>query len=99
MSLKIIFYKEETHNIGVNTGGTSPEVINTIGIPINSMEISRVSSGVVEIYTIPNGSNSVFIVSDDDPKFGFRSGTCNINSGGYWTGTLTLKFLVESNFN
>ena len=87
-----------THHIGVNTGGLFPEVLNTVGLPRSPMEISRVSSGVVEIYTITNGSNSVFIVSDNDPKFGFRSGTCNISSGGYWTGTLTLKFLVESNF-
>ena len=86
-----------SHEIGITSTSLFPEVINAIGFPSHPLQISRGASGDVEVYTTPY-SDSMFIISDSDPKFGFKSGTCNINTGGYWTGTLTLKFLAESNF-
>ena len=61
-----------SHEIGVNTTNLFPEVINAIGIPRYPIEIYRGNSGIVEIYTVNNGSHPVFIISDSDPKFGLN---------------------------
>ena len=54
-------------------------------------------NGNIDLFLGDRAGNT-FMISDSNPRLGVRTGTFHINQGGLWNGTVTLKFLVESNF-
>ena len=72
------------------------EIDNDLATPNDSQNLARRYNGNIEL---ESSGASHFMISDSNPKFGVKTNYCTINGGGYWTGTVTLKFLADSNFN
>ena len=84
-------------NIDISVNGVNHDVDNDFATPSQALQIARMYNGDIELYLGDRAGNT-FMISDSNPRLGVRTETFLINQGGMWNGTVTLKFLVESNF-
>ena len=89
----------ESMNCDVTLGvdGLPIEIDNDFATPNQPITLTRVYNGTMEI-NLSDRSSSTFIISDSNPEIGIRTSNCQLNGGGNWTGSVTVKFIVESNF-
>ena len=84
-------------NIDISVNGVNNDVDNDFATPSQALQIARMYNGNIELF-LGDRSGNTFMISDSNPRLGVRTETFLINQGGMWNGTVTLKFLVESNF-
>ena len=84
-------------DVEISVNGVNNDIDNDFATPSQALQIARMYTGDIELF-LGDRSGNTFMISDSNPRLGVRTENFNINQGGLWNGSVTLKFLVESNF-